>query len=663
MTTAAAETFAFQAEVNQILSIVVNSLYSHKEIFLRELISNASDALDKLRARALLERELYEGDETLEIRIVPDPEAGTLTIEDTGIGMSREELIQNLGTIAHSGTRAFLEQLAAERQQAAAGAGELRLIGQFGVGFYSAFLVADRVEVTSRPAGAGQAAHRWSSDARGSFTVEPAERSSRGTAVTLHLKPEERRFLEGWRLRELIERYSDYVGYEIKLWCEPEGKDKGGERRFEVVNRGVPVWHKPKEEITKEQYEELYRHLTHDWEPPLAWTHFVAEGTVQFTGVLFIPKRPPFDLFLPEQRAGLRLYVRRVFIMEDCEELLPRWLRFVRGVIDSDDLPLNVSRELLQDSAVVRTIRRNVVRKTLELLEELAQERPQDYAALWRCYGAVLKEGVHLEPEQRERLAKLLRFDSSREEGLVALADYVARMPADQKAIYYAIGESRAAVAASPHTEALRARGWEVLYLTDPIDEFLVHALPRYQDKPLVSAMKAELELEPAAEQKERLEAKRDELKGLLLRMRAVLGERVRDVRLSSRLTTSPCCLVVPEGGLHAHMERLLRAHGREVPETRRILEVNPEHPLIGYLQRLYEREPTSERLAEWIELLYDQALLGEGSPVSDPARFARRVTALLEQAAASALGEQPAAAASSEPASAAPPPPGAPGE
>lgn len=625
--TAAIETHKFQAEVNQVLHLVIHSLYSHREIFLRELISNASDALDKLRFRAITEPELLRDEPALEIRIVPDERAGTLTVEDTGIGMTHDELVENLGTVAHSGSRALIEQL---RKQ---GKDDLQLIGQFGVGFYSAYLVADRVEVVSRAAGQSQA-WKWSSDAHDTFTVEPAERGTRGTAVTLYLKSEHREFLQPWRLRELITRYSDYVSHPIKLAVSKNDTTP------ETVNRASALWQRPRSEITSEQYEEFYKHLTHSDEAPLAYTHFKVEGGQQFAGLLFIPRSRPFDLDWPRGRRGVRLYVKRVFVMEDCEQLLPQWLRFVRGVVDSDDLPLNVSREMLQDSAVVRAIRKQVVRKTLDLLDELARERPSDYETFWRTFGAVLKEGLSLEWEHRDRLAELVRYDSSREAGLTSLADYVSRMPAEQEAIYYILGESTKAVARSPHLEALRARGYEVLYLTDPVDEWAVQALGQYKGKKLVSAMQADLPIARTEEEKKAREERTRTLEPLLQRMTEALGERVREVRLSDRLTDSPCCLVLPEGAHHAYVERLLREHGREVPHVKRILEVNGRHPLIEHLRGLVERGEDPARVSDWIEVLYDQALLTEGNRLEDPNAFARRLTTLLTEAATGARAD-----------------------
>jgi molecular chaperone HtpG len=628
----AAETFRFQAEVNQLLHIVVHSLYSHKEIFLRELVSNASDAIDKLKFRALTEHDLLGEEKEFEIRIRPDRERKTITIEDTGVGMTRDELVQNLGTIAHSGTRKFLEAI---REKDASR--DLSLIGEFGVGFYASYLVAEEVEVVSRAAGATEA-WKWTSDAKGSFTVEPAERAARGTAVTLKLRDDQAEFLDEWRLRDLVERYSDYVSHPIKLEVERE-KDGKKEKTLEVINAASALWRRPKAEIKDEQYDEFYKHLTHDWERPLARTHFKVEGNNEFTGLLFVPKRPPFDLFDRNKRRGVRLFVKRVFIMDDCEELLPEYLRFVRGVIDSDDLPLNVSRELLQQAELVRTIRRHVTKKTLDLLEELAKERPADYADFWKAYGAVLKEGLHFDHENRARIAKLCRFDTTRDEGLVALADYVGRMQPGQEAIYYVIGESRKALAGSPHIERLRKKGIEVLLLTDAVDEWAVEGLREFEGKKLVSAMKADLKVGETDEEKKAREEKAGALKPLCERFQAVLKEHVSEVRASERLEESPVCLVVPPGGLHAHMERLLRAHDREVPPAKRILELNPHHPLIAHLDALEKKEPGSAKLTEWIELLHDQALITEGSPIADPARFARGMTALLLEAAGRAAG------------------------
>jgi len=625
------ETHSFQAEINQLLNLVINSLYSHKEIFLRELVSNASDALDKLRFRSITEPELLEGAPELDIRITPDEAAGTLTIEDTGIGMTHDELVKNLGTIAHSGSREFLDLVSKRGQK------DVNLIGQFGVGFYSAYLVADQVSVVSRAAGKDSQAWRWSSDAKGSFTVETAERATRGTAITLHLKEDQKEFLSEWRMRELITQYSDYVSHPIHLQVKKttgEGAEEKTETKLEVVNKASALWQRSKSEITDEQYQEFYKHLSHDWEPALTWTHFRTEGNQVFTSLLFVPKHPPFDLDNQKPR-GVRLFVKRVLIMDNCEEMLPQWLRFVRGVVDSDDLPLNVSRELLQDSAVVQGIRKHVTKKTLDMLEKLAKDKPDDYRTFWQAFGPILKEGLAMDVEYREKIGGLLRYESSREEGLTSLADYVSRMKEGQEAIYYVFGETRKAVVDSPHLEALKKRGYEVLYMTDPVDEWAIQGLKDFQGKPIVSAMHADLKLKETDEEKREKEERAKGLGPLAEKMKEVLKEQVREVRASDRLTDSPCCLVVPEGGSHAFVERLLRERGRSVPRAKRILEVNPQHPIIQHLRGLQETDPGSAQMKEWVEMLYDQALLTEGSSVEDPNRFARRMTALMTQVAA----------------------------
>jgi molecular chaperone HtpG len=626
----AAESHPFQAEVSQILHLVIHSLYSHKEIFLRELISNASDALDRLRFRAITEPDLFEGDTALEIHISADPDKGTLTIEDSGVGMSKEELVRDLGTVARSGSKAFLEQLAARGQKDAS------LIGQFGVGFYSAYLVADRVEVVSRAAGTKEA-WRWISDAKETFTIEPAEHPSRGTSVTLHLREDQREFVEEWRLRGLVTRYSDYVSHPIRLLVtktEGHGADAKETTSLEQVNRASALWQRPKSEITDEQYDELYKHLSHDTEAPLARTHFKVEGTQEFAALLFVPRSPPFELRMSQKARGIRLFVKRVLIMEECEELLPEWLRFVRGVVDSDDLPLNVSREVLQDSQAARTIKKQLVKATLDVLDGLATDKLEDYKSFWGNFGVLLKEGLAVDFEHRERLAKLMRYESSRGEGLTSLADYVARMPEGQEAIYFVLGESTKAIESSPHLEELKRRGYEVLFMTDAVDEWAAEGLREFSGKKLVSAMRAELKLNETAEQKKEKEDKSVQLRPLLDKMKSVLSSSVEDVRVSDRLTDSPCCLVLHGGGPHAFVDRLLRERGKDVPRAKRILEVNASHPVIQTLASLVEKDPSSERLRDWIEVLHDQALLTEGSALEDPNRFAKRVTALMTEAA-----------------------------
>ena len=630
MTTA--ETHRFQAEVSQVLHLVINSLYSHKEVFLRELVSNASDALDKLKFKAITDPGLFGDDNTLEVRIGVDKDAKTITIEDTGIGMTHDELVENLGTIAHSGSRKFLEAA-----KARGAGGDVNLIGQFGVGFYSAWLVADRVEVVSRAAGHTEA-WRWSSDAKEGFTVEPAERERRGTTLTLHVREDQSEFLERWRIKELITRYSDFVGHPIQV------KNDNGE--WETANKASALWRRPKSEVTKAQYEEFYRHVAHAYDDPMAWTHFHVEGTQEFVGLLFVPSQPPYDLDAQpgESRRGVQLFVKRVFIMDNCEAIVPPWLRFMRGVLDSDDLPLNVSRETLQDSGVVRAIRKQVARKSLDLLDELAKDRPDDYKSFWNHYGRILKEALHSDwrvgrqddGDFKTRVAKLARYESSKGEGLTSFAEYVSRMPEGQEAIYYAIGETRRAVADSPHLEAVRKKGYEVIFMTDLVDTWAVEGMREFEGKKLVSVQDANLKLDGSEEEKKEREEQTAKLGSLFARARTVLGERVKEVRATDRLTDSPACLVVPPGGISPTLERVLRAHGKEVPPPQRILEVNPTHPLIAGLHAAAERDAASPQVSEWIEMLYEQALLTEGTPIEDPQRFARRLTTLLQQAVTS---------------------------
>jgi molecular chaperone HtpG len=628
---------SFRAEVSQVLDLVIHSLYSHKEVFLRELLSNASDALDKLRFSALTSPELLQADLPLEVKLLPDREAGTLTLEDSGIGMSREELAQNLGTIAHSGSKRLVEELQRARAQGqgAPGGSDLTLIGQFGVGFYSAFLVADRVEVVSRPAQGGPA-HRWVSEAKDGFTLEEASEGAplRGTRIVLHLKESERRFADEWELRELVRRYSDFIAHPIQL--RVPAKEAGLLPTFERINRGGALWQRAKSEISDTEYEEFYKHLAHDFEAPLGRTHFRVEGTQQFVGLLYVPKRAPFDL--DHAHRGVRLFVKRVFVMDDCTELLPEWLRFLRGVVDSDDLPLNVSREVLQDSAIVRAIRRQLVKKSLDLLEELAKDRPADYAQLWRTFGAILKGGLHLErgaKETQERLARLLRAPSTAgatTDVLASLDEYVSRMKEGQEAIYYIVGAHADTLLRSPHIEALRARGFEVLLLTDPVDELAMEALGQFQGKRLLSALQADLSLGQKSEEEQ--PAAPSGLQPLIGRMRTLLQTHVSEVRASDRLTSSPVCLVVPPGGLSPYVERVLRSYGQSVPTQKRILELNPNHPLVSRLAAQAERDPAAPELAAHVELLFGQALLAEGSPLPDPSGFAERLTRLLEQTA-----------------------------
>ncbi|MBX3225180.1 MAG: molecular chaperone HtpG [Labilithrix sp.] len=631
-------THAFQAEVGRVLSLVINSLYSNKEIFLRELVSNASDALDKLRFRALTEPALLEGEPELVVRLRVERDAKVLVIEDTGIGMTEAELVENLGTVARSGSAAFIEKLEAGAKK------DVSIIGQFGVGFYSAYLVADRVEVVSRAAGTDKA-WKWTSSGRDTFEVEPADRATRGTEVRLFLKDEHAEMLEAWRLRDLVRRYSDYVAYPIELEASPADQDAAGESaaaegaeppKRETINRGRALWQRPKSEITDEQYEELYKHLTHDWEPPVARTHFRVEGTQEFVGLFWIPKNPPFDLDDPRKQRGVRLFVKRVLVMEDCEAILPQWLRFVRGLVDSDDLPLNVSRELLQESATLRTIKKQVTKRALDLLDEVATDKPEDYKAVWASFGRILKEGLAVDPEWKERVAKLTRWPSTHAaEGaadeLVSLDDYVGRMKDGQEAIYYVTGESRGALEGSPHLEALRARGFEVLLMTDAVDTWAAEGLGEHAGKKLVNAMRAEVKLPDDEEAKTKEAAK--ELEPLVAAAKKVLEGKVREVAVSSRLRESPACLVLAGAAMPAHLEKLLARSGKEVPKGQRNLELNPTHPAVKALATLAAKDAADPKLADWVTLLYEQSLVSEGSPLDDPNGFARRVTALLVHA------------------------------
>jgi molecular chaperone HtpG len=618
-------THSFQAEVAQVLHLVIHSLYSHKEIFLRELVSNASDALDKLRFRGLTEPELYEGDTTLAIRIRADRQSKTLTIEDTGIGMTEEDLVRDLGTIARSGSRAFLEKLAERGQK------DARLIGQFGVGFYSAYLVADRVEVVSRAAGAGQTAHRWVSEGKDTFAVSLDSRAERGTEVSLHLRDDQTEFLEEWRLRDLVKRYSDYVSHPIQL-AVTKGTGADAKTEYETINKASALWQRPRSEITGDEYAEFYRYLAHGAaEAPVARTHFKVEGTQEFVGLIFVPRERPFELQFGAKHRGVRLYVKRILVMDDCDEIVPEWLRFVVGVLDSDDLPLNVSREILQESNAVRTIKKQLVKHVIDELDTTASERPDDYTIFWKAFGPHVKQGVATDFEHRARLAKLLRYESTAGDGLTSLVSYVERMKEGQNAIYYAIGESRKAIEAAPHLEGLRKRGFEALLMTDPVDEWAIESLRTFEGKPLVSAMRADLKLSDPGGEKDDRSADTSALKPLFDRIRAVLGARVSEVRPSDRLTDSPCCLVLASGAPHGYVERLLREAGREIPRSARILELNPKHPIIENLRLLVDRN--DEHVGDWIEVLYDQALVAEGAPLEDPGAFARRVTSLLTSA------------------------------
>ncbi|BAU48821.1 heat shock protein 90 [Sulfurifustis variabilis] len=614
------ETLGFQTEVRQLLDLMIHSLYSNKEIFLRELISNGSDAADKLRFEALTDDALFEGDSDLKIGVRYDRKARTVTVTDNGIGMSRAEVIEHIGTIAKSGTREFLAALSGDRAK------DARLIGQFGVGFYSAFIVADRVTLVTRRAGLGpEHGIRWESDGKGEYTVETVERRQRGTEITLHLKEGEDEFLDGHRLRAVVRKYSDHIPIPIVMASE------SGKGEDEVVNRASALWARPKNEIKPEEYEEFYKHVAHDFEPPLAHVHSRVEGRQEYISLLYVPRHAPFDLWERDRRHGVKLYVRRVFIMDDAEQLLPNYLRFVRGVIDSNDLPLNVSREILQRSRDIDAIRAGSVKKTLDLLTELAERDKEKYATFWKEFGRVLKEGIIEDPGNREAIAKLLRFASTHADNGsedVSLADYAARMKPGQEKIYYITADSLPAARHSPHLEIFRQKGVEVLLLHDRIDEWLMTHLTEFEKKPLVSVAKGDLDLgglEDADERKRHEEAAVAH-KELVERIKRALGERVKDVRVTHRLTNSPACLVVDQWDVSVNLGRLLKAAGQAYPQGKPILEVNPGHPLV---QRLRD-ERAEDRFADWSTLLFDQASLAEGGSLEDPAGFVRRLNALL---------------------------------
>ncbi len=629
------ETLGFQAEVRQLLNLVISSLYSNKEIFLRELISNASDAADKLRFEALADDALYEGEGDLRIRITFDKEARTVTVSDNGIGMSRQEVLENLGTIARSGTRQFFEALTGDQSR------DSRLIGQFGVGFYSSFIVADRVTVETRRAGlAPEHGVRWESAGEGEFTIETIPREGRGTDVTLHLREDQEEFADGWRLRGIVRRFSDHISLPIEMEKEQPPGAEGEEQtppagpEFEVVNRATALWARAKAEITDDEYKEFYKHVAHDFEDPLAWSHNQVEGTLEYTSLLYLPARAPFDLWDRNSRHGVKLYVRRVFVMDDAEQLMPSYLRFVRGVVDSADLPLNISREILQQNRQIDAMRSGSVKKVLGMLEHMANHEPDKYQKFWDEFGRVLKEGIIEDMPNRERIAALLRFTSSHDDGdgqTVSLADYVGRMKEGQQHIYYVTADSPAAARNVPHLEVFADKGVEVLLLTDNVDEWVTGHLDEFDGKPLKSITKGELDLGELAggeEAKDESGDKPDDEahQPLLERLKATLADEVQEVRPTQRLTRSPACLVAGDYEMGAHMERILEAAGQSIQRSKPVFEVNPEHPLV----RLMADEQDEERFADWARILFDQAVLAEGAKPRDPGAFVRRLNDMM---------------------------------
>ncbi|MFC1352080.1 MAG: molecular chaperone HtpG [gamma proteobacterium symbiont of Clathrolucina costata] len=622
------ETLDFQAEVSQVLNLVIRSLYSNKEIFLRELVSNASDAAEKLRFEALTDEALFEDDPELRVRVTLDKEEGTVTISDNGIGMSRQEVAETIGTIASSGTRKFFEAMSGDQTK------DSELIGQFGVGFYSAFIVADKVTLLTRRAGLGQEhGVRWESDGEGSFTIENVDKATRGTDVVLHLREDEKEFIESYRLRSIISKFSDHITIPVEMEKEHYGEDeeKPETAEFERVNKGTALWMRNRSDISEEEYHEFYKHVSHDFENPLTHVHNKVEGNNEYTALLYIPQRAPFDLWDRDQKHGVKLFVRRVFIMDDADKLMPRYLRFVKGVVDSDDLPLNVSREILQHNRKIDTIRQANVKRIMSALEKLAESDKEKYQTFWDEFGKVMKEGPAEDYANRDRIAGLLRFATTHnetDEQNVSLADYVSRMQEGQDKIYYITADSPAAARFSPHLEVLKKKGVEVLLLSDRVDEWLVTSLTEFDGKQLQSVAKGALDLGELEdkEEKESSEKQSEEHKELLQRMQDVLGEAVKEIRVSQRLTDSPACLVVEEHDMSANLARVLKSVGQDAPQTKPIMEINAEHPLVERL----EGEQDGDKFGDLTKVLFDQAQLAEGGQLDDPAAFVRRLNSLM---------------------------------
>ena len=627
------ETLEFQTEARQILHLMTHSLYSNKEIFLRELISNASDACDKLRFEALADGDLYEGDGDLKITVDFDKDNNTVTITDNGIGMTRDEIIENIGTIASSGTRKFLESLTGDQAK------DAQMIGQFGVGFYSSFIVADKVTVTSRRAGVDKSeAVRWESDGQGSFTLENAEKGTRGTVVTLHLKEGEEEFADNFRLRNIIKQYSDHISLPINMQKVDYGTDKDEEDKkdaepeYERVNSASALWAKDKKDISDDEYREFYKHVSHDFQDPQTWIHNKVEGNQSYTSLFYIPAKAPFDLFDRDHKRGVKLYVKRVFIMDDAEHLMPNYLRFIKGVVDSDDLPLNVSREILQQNKVIDRIRGASVKKVLGKLEAMAKDQPEEYASFWKTFGQVMKEGPIEDFSNKERVAKLLRFASTEtnsEDQTVTLEDYVGRMKEGQEKIYYITAESFAAAKNSPHLEVFRKKGIEVLLLSDRIDEWLVSHMTDFDGKSLQSVARGDLDLGKIGDEEEEKtrEEANEEFKDVIERVKKSLGDRISAARMSQRLTDSPSCLVLNEQDMSAQMQQILEAAGQYAPKAQPVLELNSEHRLVAKLKEIKE----DDSFNDWVSLLFEQAQLAAGNQLEDPAGFVMRVNRLLE--------------------------------
>ncbi len=636
----------FQTEVQQLLDLVIHSLYSNKDIFLRELISNASDAIDKVRFESHSDEALLEGNSDWKIKLIPDKDAGTLVIRDNGIGMNMAEVEENIGTIARSGTKAFMQSL---KEKASSDNPEL--IGQFGVGFYASFMVADRVTMETRKGGAVTGGCRWESTGDGSYTIEECSRDLRGTEITLHLKEEFKQYLDEWKIRSIVKKYSDYIQYPVVMDVTRSETPKGvdGEEiegagtiektEEQTLNSMKAIWARAKSDVTEEEYTEFYKHVSHDYDAPFRTIHFSAEGASEFKALLYLPAKKPFDMFMNDRKKGLQLYVRRVFISDKCEELIPDYLRFVKGVVDSSDLPLNVSREVLQEDVKIKRIQKSLVGKILSTLSEVKEQNFDDYVTFWKEFGQVIKEGMHFDYANKEKLQELILFESTSTEAgsFVSLKDYAARMPEAQKDIYYITGASRETLEQSPHLEAFRAKGYEVLFLTDPVDEWVVQSLTEYAEKQLKAVDRGDISLD-SEEEKLKKEKKREEAKkefsDLISLMSDRLKDKVKEVRFSNRLTDSACCLVADEYGMNANMERIMKAMNQAVPESKRILELNPDHAILKAMASIQQKDASAAALADYADLLYDQALLTEGSTIKDPLRFTKLVSDLMVKAA-----------------------------
>jgi molecular chaperone HtpG len=636
-------TMKFKTEVSQLLELVTHSLYSNKEIFIRELVSNASDALDKLRLEGLKNKKILENNTDFRIKIDFNSDAGTITVCDNGIGMTKEEVIENIGTIAKSGTKEFLAKLK-DLKSKEKDANTDQLIGQFGVGFYSAFIVSEKIVINTKSAGSKEPAVRWESDGKEKFTIEESDRTERGTEVILYLNSDNKDFASEWKIKDIVKKYSDYITYPIIMTVQREEKpkDKEGKElkdaeavtKFEelTLNSMKAIWHKDKKEVKDEDYKEFYKHISHDWEEPLDRIHLSVEGVLSYKALLFIPKKAPFDMFWREAKIGVNLYIKNVFIMDDNKNLLPEYLRFIKGVVDSADLPLNVSREILQEDKMLEKIKTNLVKKILETLKKMKEKEPEKYLEFYTNFGKVLKEGLYSDYENKDKLAELLMFESTKTEKgkLSGLKDYVSRMPDGQKEIYYITGEKREAVENSPHLEKFKAKDYEVLFFTDPIDEFITNNFFEYDKKALKSIGKGEIDLGDAEEVKKETEEVSKKFRSLFDVMKNYLKDDIKEVRVSTRLTSSAVCLVSEEHGMTPNMEKMFRAMNQEVPKSQRILEINPKHPLFDSLNAIFESNKEDTRLKDYSELLYDQALIAEGAMPKDPVRFAQKMADLM---------------------------------